>query len=78
MTWGGEGASGFNSWENMTEEEKDERRRKIGYSSRNCSMETRKRKSLSHMGKNYGRIGENHHWYGKHHSEETKKKNKRS
>lgn len=29
---------------------------------------------MSHVGKNYGRVGEKHHFYGKRHSEETKKK----
>ena len=74
QTWGGEGTSGINPYENKTEEERDEWCKKISDANRNCSIETRKRKSLSHMGKNYGRIGEKHHWYGKHHSEETKRK----
>lgn len=46
MTWGGEGASGHNPWENKTESEKDEIKKKIRMASKNCSIETRKKEEF--------------------------------
>lgn len=62
QTWGGEGTSGMKPFENKTEEEFEEIKRKI---------------SKANSGKNngnYGKTGEKHPMYGKHHSEETRKK----
>lgn len=79
-TWGGEGVSGCNPFENMTEEKKKERNRKFKESfsgennpnyGKHLSEETRRKLSKSHKGKN---CGEKHHFYGKHHTEETKRK----
>lgn len=79
-TWGGEGVSGCNPFENMSEEKRKERNRKFkeSFSGENnhnygkpLSEETKRKLSESHKGKN---CGEKHHFYGKHHSKETKEK----
>ena len=53
-TWGGEGCSGINSWENMVEEKKEERKRKISeaHKGKQVSEETRKKLSKASKGRN--------------------------
>lgn len=79
-TWGGEGVSGCNSYENMTDEKKKERKRKIReansgekhhFYGKTFSKEYREKLSKAKKGKY---VGEKHHFYGKHHTEESKKK----
>lgn len=79
-TWGGEGVSGLNPFENMTKEQKEERNRKFREShsgeknhnyGKKFSKEYREKLSKAKKGKY---TGESHHFYGKNHSEETKRK----
>lgn len=85
-TWGGEGSSGINPFENKTEEEMEEIKRKIseGNKGRIFTDEHKRKLSESNKGKIVSEEtkkklkevnkGEKHWNYGKHHSEETKKK----
>ena len=84
MTWGGEGASGCNSYENKTEEEMKEIKKKLSKASKGennpmYGKDWREGKTeeeiLEHNRKISESIkGENHPWWGRHHTEETKKK----
>ena len=69
QTWGGEGTSGMNPYDMVDEEKREEWKRKIGESSRRAwdNKELKKRISESRRGKN-------HHLYGKHHSDISKRK----
>ena len=75
MTWGGEGTSGCNPYENKTEEEMKEMKNKRLETLSNKTEEERneiKRKiSESRKGKY---CGEKNPMYGKHHNEESKRK----
>ncbi len=70
-TWGGEGTSGMNTWENMTEQEKEERSKKQSekISGENNYFYGKKRPEHSEK-----MSGENNYWYGKHFSDEHKRK----
>lgn len=69
-TWGGEGASGHNSWENMTKEEKNERSEKMSKNN------PKYWKNKHHSEETKRKLSENNarYWEGKHHTKETKKK----
>lgn len=83
-TWGGEGASGCNSYENKTEEEMKEIKKKLSKASKGennpmYGKDWREGKTeeeiLEHNRKISESIkGENHPWWGRHHTEESKKK----
>jgi hypothetical protein len=85
MSWGGEGNSGHNSFENKTEEELNLIKKKISEANKgkNFTKEHRRNLSVANKGKQVGeknpmygvhRIGKNHPMWGKHHNEETKEK----
>lgn len=85
MTWGGEGGSGHNSFENKTEEELNLIKKKISEANKGriFTEEHRHNLSVANKGKQLGeknpmygvhRGGELHPMWGKHHKEETKEK----
>ena len=65
QTWGGEGGSGHNPWENKTEEEMREIGRKISEALKGRKATEEQKEKMR---------GNNNPMYGKHHSEETRKK----
>ena len=69
QTWGGEGASGHNAFENKTEKEMFEISRKISKKVKGRVLSQETKQKLSELN-----TGENNPMYGKHHSEETRKK----
>ena len=81
FTWGGEGTSGLNAFANKTPEEMEIIRRNLSESHKGTNPYANKteeemeiirgRMSESHKGK---QTGKNNHFYGKHHSEESKQK----
>ena len=82
FTWGGEGTSGLNAFANKTPEEMEIIGRKMSEKSKGRNPYANKteeemeiirgKMSESHKGK---QTGKNNHFYGKHHSEEAKRKN---
>lgn len=82
FTWGGEGTSGLNAFANKTPEEMEIIRRNLSESHKGTNPYANKteeemeiirgKMSESHKGK---QTGKNNHFYGKHHSEEAKRKN---
>ena len=68
-TWGGEGTSGMNPYEMVNEEKREEWKRKISKASKEAWEDEELRKRVCES-----RKGENHPMYGKHHTEESKKK----
>ena len=83
-TWGGEGASGCNSYENKTEEEMKEIKKKLSEASKGennpmYGKDWREGKTEEEILEHNRRIsesikGEKHPWWGRHHTEETRKK----
>ena len=71
-TWGGEGVSGLNVFENKTEEEMKEIKKKMSNAKKGVPLSKEHKKHLSEN--HYDCKGENHYNYGRHHSEEAKKK----